>query len=76
MNQYEKIKENQIKTIIIEHGVSRDKAEEIRIQRFREMGRRGGAVGGRPFKQSPELAREAQALSVKARRANNGRRTI
>ena len=71
MNQYEKIKENQIRDIIIEHGVSRDKAEEIRLQRFREMGRRGGAVGGRPFKQNPELAREAQALSVKARRANS-----
>lgn len=70
MNQYEKIKENQIRSIVAEHGVSRDKAEEIRIQRFREMGSKGGAKGGRPFKQSPELAREAQALSVKARRAN------
>ena len=71
MNQYEKIRENQIRDIIIEQGVSRDKAEEIRIQRFREMGSKGGAKGGRPFKNSPELAREAQALSVKARRANN-----
>ena len=71
MNQYEKIKENQIRDIIIEYGVSRDKAEEIRLQRFREMGSKGGAVGGRPFKQNPGLAREAQALSVKARNRNN-----
>lgn len=70
MNQYEKIKENQIRAIIMEHGVSRDKAEQIRLQRFREMGSKGGAKGGRPFKNSPELAREAQALSVKARMAN------
>lgn len=76
MNQYEKIKENQIRDIIIEYGVSRDKAEKIRLQRFREMGSKGGANGGRPFKQNPELAREAQTLSVKARRANSGRRTI
>ena len=73
MNQYEKIKENQIKSIIIEHGVSRDKAEEIRIQRFREMGLRGGAVGGRPFKHNKELAKKAQALSVKARARNSGK---
>lgn len=73
MNHYEKIKENQIKAIMTEHGVSRDKAEGMRLQRFREMGSKGGAVGGRPFKQNPELAREAQALSVKARARNSGK---
>lgn len=73
MNQYEKIKENQIRAIMIEHGVSRDRAEDIRIQKFREMGSKGGAKGGRPFKNNRELAREAQALSVKARARNNGK---
>lgn len=73
MNQYEKIKENQIRAIIMEHGVSRDKAEEIRRQKFREMGSKGGAKGGRPFKNNPELAKEAQALSVKARNRNSGK---
>ena len=76
MNQYEKIKEKQITTIMQEQNVSREEAEEIHRQQFRELGARGGAVGGTPFKYNRELAREAQVLSVKARRENNGRRTV
>ena len=74
MDQYEKIKENQIRAIMTEHGVSRDKAEEMRLQRFREMGSKGGKNGNTGgFAANRELARKAQALSVKARRANSGK---
>lgn len=71
MNRYEKLKEKQITTIMQEQDVSREEAEEIRRQQFRELGARGGAVGGTPFKYSRELAREAQALSAKERRLIN-----
>ena len=73
MKRYEKLKEKQITTIMQEQNVSRAEAEEIRRQQFRDMGARGGAKGGTPFKYNRELAREAQALSVKARRKNSGK---
>lgn len=71
MNRYEKLKEKQITTIMQEQSVSREEAEEIRRQQFRELAARGGRKGGTPFKYNRELAREAQALSVKARARNN-----
>lgn len=70
MNRYEKLKEKQITTIMQEQNVSREEAEEIRRQQFRELASRGGKVGGTPFKYDRKLAREAQALSVKARAKN------
>lgn len=70
MNRYEKLKEKQITTIMQEQSVSREEAEEIRRQQFRELGRRGGRVGGVPFKYNKELAKEAQILSVKSRKRN------
>ena len=73
MNRYEKLKEKQITTIMQDQSVSREEAEEIRRQQFREMAARGGRKGGTPFKYNRELAREAQALSVKARRRNSGK---
>lgn len=72
MNRYEKRKENEITAIMKRYNVTREEAEEIRLEEYRELGRAGGKKGGRPFKYSRELAREANKLSH-IKRAENKR---
>lgn len=70
INPYEKRRQNIIDGIMKEKNVGLEEATELYLESFRQRGRAGGKAGGRPFKYSSELAREANKLSHISRAEN------